>query len=90
MRESPKAASFALRSANDAVVPASGKELILTDLQLELPRGCYGQIASRSGLALWDHIAVEGGEIDEDYRGSLNVMIFNHSENLLIFLEVIE
>jgi dUTP pyrophosphatase len=39
-----------------------------------------GQIASCSGLALWDHIVVAGGAIDEDYRGSVNVIIFNHSD----------
>jgi dUTP pyrophosphatase len=31
-------------------------------------------------LALWDHVAVAGVVIDEDYRGSLDVIIFNHSD----------
>jgi dUTP pyrophosphatase len=47
-------------SAYDVTVPARGKELIKTDLQIELPTGCYGRIAPRSGLALKHHIDVGG------------------------------
>jgi dUTP pyrophosphatase len=53
---------------------------VFTDLQIKLPDGYYGQIASRSGLALWDHIVVEGGIIDEDYRGSIDVILYYHSD----------
>jgi dUTP pyrophosphatase len=47
-------------SAYDVTVPARGKELIKTDLQIQLPSGCYGRIAPRSGLALKHHIDVGG------------------------------
>lgn len=47
-------------SAYDYVVPARGKELIKTDLQIELPHGCYGRIAPRSGLA-WKNFIDVGG-----------------------------
>lgn len=47
-------------SAYDYVVPARGKELVKTDLQIELPRGCYGRIAPRSGLA-WKNFIDVGG-----------------------------
>jgi dUTPase len=49
-----KAANFNLRSGYDAIVPTRGKELIFTDLQIQLPERCYSQIASRSRQALWD------------------------------------
>lgn len=77
---SPKAAGFDLRSAYDATVPARGKELIKTDLQIKLPPGCYGRIAPRSGLAVHHHIDVGAGVVDEDYRGNLGVVLFNHSD----------
>lgn len=47
-------------SAYDYVVPARGKELVKTDLQIELPTGCYGRVAPRSGLALKNFIDVGG------------------------------
>jgi dUTP pyrophosphatase len=50
-----------------------------TDLQIQLPDGCYGQIAPRSGLAYCRHIAVGGGVIYEDYRGNIGVILYNHS-----------
>lgn len=48
-------------SAYDYVVPARGKQVVLTDIQVELPEGCYGRIAPRSGLAAKNFIDV-GGE----------------------------
>lgn len=77
---SAKAAGFDLRSAYDMMVPARGKELIKTDLQIKLPAGCYGRIAPRSGLALQHHIDVGAGVVDEDYRGNIGVVLFNHSD----------
>ncbi|KDR07209.1 deoxyuridine 5'-triphosphate nucleotidohydrolase [Zootermopsis nevadensis] len=80
LKGSAKAAGFDLRSAYDVTVPARGKVLIKTDLQIKLPPGCYGQIAPRSGLALKHHIDVGAGVVDEDYRGNLGVVLFNHSD----------
>jgi dUTP pyrophosphatase len=78
-KESYKATGFDLRSTYCAIVPARGKELIKTDLQIQLPEVCYGSIAPRSGLELQHHINVGAGVIDEDYRGNLGVILFSHS-----------
>ena len=53
-RESPRSAGFEMYSPCDTAVPARGKELIVTDLQIrvKLPEGCYGRIAARTALAL--------------------------------------
>ena len=67
-------------SAYDVTVPARGNALISTDLQIQLPEGCYGRIAPRSGMALEHHIDVGGGVIDQDYPGNLCVILFNHSD----------
>ncbi|KAL0819062.1 hypothetical protein ABMA28_008340 [Loxostege sticticalis] len=80
LKGSEKAAGFDLKSAYDYVVPARGKLLIKTDLQIELPPGCYGRVAPRSGLALKNFIDVGAGVIDEDYRGNVGVVLFNHSD----------
>ncbi|KAJ2942259.1 hypothetical protein O0L34_g15806 [Tuta absoluta] len=80
VKGSEKAAGFDLKSAYDYVVPARGKELVKTDLQIELPSGCYGRVAPRSGLAVKNFIDVGAGVIDEDYRGNVGVVLFNHSD----------
>lgn len=79
-RGSEKAAGFDLRSAYDYTVPARGKELVKTDIQIEVPDGCYGRVAPRSGLAVKNFIDVGAGVIDQDYRGNVGVVLFNHSE----------
>lgn len=77
---SKAAAGYDLYSAHDHVVKARGKEMIKTDLQVAIPTGCYGRVAPRSGLA-WKHsIDVGAGVIDEDYRGPLNVILFNFGD----------
>lgn len=60
-------------------MPACGKTLIATDLTIEFPENCYGQILSRSGLAYKYFIQVGGGVIDSDYRGNIKILLFNHS-----------
>ncbi|XP_076180864.1 protein N-terminal glutamine amidohydrolase isoform X2 [Ptiloglossa arizonensis] len=68
IKASKHAAGYDLRSAYEYVIEAHGKELIKTDLQIEVPEGTYGRVAPRSGLA-WNHfIDVGAGVIDADYR----------------------
>ncbi|XP_055599513.1 deoxyuridine 5'-triphosphate nucleotidohydrolase [Uranotaenia lowii] len=77
---SEKAAGFDLKSAYEYTVPARGKQLVMTDIQVQLPEGCYGRVAPRSGLAVKNFIDVGAGVVDEDYRGNLGVVLFNHSD----------
>ncbi|RZC42099.1 deoxyuridine 5'-triphosphate nucleotidohydrolase [Asbolus verrucosus] len=80
-RGSRKAAGYDLKSAFDCTVPARGKALVDTGLKIELPEGCYGRIAPRSGLAVKNFIDVGAGVVDEDYRGVIKVVLFNHSDS---------
>ncbi|KAF7283978.1 hypothetical protein GWI33_022796 [Rhynchophorus ferrugineus] len=75
-----KAAGYDLKSAEDVTVLARGKALIDTGIKIELPEGCYGRIAPRSGLAVKNFIDVGAGVVDEDYRGVIKVVLFNHSD----------
>eukprot|EP00759_Apiculatamorpha_spiralis_P014872 PhF_6_TR21651/c1_g1_i1/m.30837/K01520/dut, DUT; dUTP pyrophosphatase len=79
-RASVGAAGYDLCSAKDLVIPARGKAIIPTDLSIAVPHGTYGRVAPRSGLAAKHHIDVGAGVIDEDYRGNVGVVLFNHSE----------
>ncbi|EGC31894.1 hypothetical protein DICPUDRAFT_39209, partial [Dictyostelium purpureum] len=75
------AAGYDLSSAQDLVVPARGKALAMTDLQIAIPEGTYARIAPRSGLAWKNSIDTGAGVIDYDYRGNVGVILFNHSDN---------
>jgi len=77
-RGSSLAAGYDLRSAYEYVVPAHGKEIVKTDLQVAVPEGTYGRVAPRSGLAWKNFIDVGAGVIDADYRGPLGVILYNH------------
>jgi dUTP pyrophosphatase len=80
-RESPTSAHFDLPSPYDTAVPAGGKELIRTDLQIKLPEERYGRITPRTDLALFHHINIGAEVIHEDFCCNLCVLLFNHSEN---------
>ncbi len=48
-KATPDAAGFDLYSAYDYEIPAKGKQLVLTDIQIAVPQDTYGRIAPRSG-----------------------------------------
>lgn len=89
-RATSKAAGYDLFSAYEYNIMKNGKELIQTDLSVAVPSGSvtslislflvgyYGRIAPRSSLAWKYHIDVGAGVIDEDYRGKLGVVLYNH------------
>lgn len=77
VKGSVNAAGFDLFSAYNYIVPAHKTVCVKTDIKLELPEGCYGRIAPRSGLALYKNINIGGGVIDQDYRGNICIIIFN-------------
>ena len=54
--------------------------VISTGLALEIPKGCYGRISSRSSLAS-QGLDVAGGVIDADYRGEVKVILVNRSSS---------
>lgn len=79
IRATKSSTGFDLFSAEDKLVKANDKNIIFTDICIEVPEGCYGRIAPRSGLAVKFHLDIGAGVIDRDYRGNVGVVIFNHS-----------
>ena len=80
VRGSEFSAGLDLSSAEDCVVPAGNKCVVCTDLAIAIPPYTYGRIAPRSGLAAKHFIDVGAGVIDSDYRGAVNVVLFNHGK----------
>ena len=77
----PGASGYDLRAAVDAPLRLDPGRLALvpTGLKLEIPSGYEAQVRPRSGLAAKHHIGVlnSPGTIDSDYRGELQVLLFN-------------
>jgi len=73
-------AGYDLCADENTHIGAGGRQLIATNLSIEVPLGHYGRIAPRSGLAMKRGINVGAGVIDSDYRGRLGVVLFNHSD----------
>lgn len=69
---------YDLYSTEEVIIPPRSKARVGTGLQLELPKDCYGRIAPRSGLAYNNFIDIGGGVIDVDYKGEVEVILFNH------------
>jgi dUTP pyrophosphatase len=64
-RQTKEAAGFDLHSVETKLLEGFDKCLISTGLKIALPEGTYGQITSRSGLAMRHQITVEAGVIDK-------------------------
>lgn len=79
-RATQDSAGYDLYSCERRVIHPHQRALIATGISIDLPAGCYGRIASRSGLA-WKHaIDVGAGVIDPGYTGELKVLLFNESD----------
>lgn len=63
------------------MIPAKGKGIVKTDLSIAIPHGTYARIAPRSGLAVKNFIDTGAGVVDEDYRGAVGVVLFNHGDS---------
>lgn len=62
------------------VDPYGGRARVPTGLIIIIPNGHYGRIAPRSGLTVRHGIHVGAGVIDPDYRGLIEVVLFNLGE----------
>lgn len=79
-------AGLDLRAREAVTVPARGSAVIDTGVHIQLPHGYYGKIESKSGLNVKHGIVSCGGTIDEPYRGSIVVKLYNLSdEDYLVF-----
>lgn len=76
-RGTANAAGFDLYAAQDQVI--TGKCAVVNkiplDIKIALPRGTYGRIAGRSGIAFMHGANVLAGVIDADYRGEVAVLM---------------
>ncbi len=83
VRKSSGAAGFDIAASRDVIVPAHGYAVVPTGLALELPSDLEAQLRPRSGLAAKHGIGLlnSPGTIDSDYRGEIQVILFNLSDS---------
>ena len=79
-RAYPTDAGLDLRSRWHTLIPAHGSAEFDTGVHIELPHGWYGKIESKSGLNVKHGVVSLGGTIDEPYRGSIVVKLYNMSD----------
>lgn len=75
-----EAAGYDIYASKPTTIPARGQGMASTDVSFTVPRGTYGRIAPRSGLAVKHGIQTGAGVVDRDYTGEVKVVLFNHSD----------
>jgi dUTP pyrophosphatase len=74
---SEEAAGFDLYASENSFILSGRRKIISTGISVKIPKGYYGRMAPRSGLAAKNGIDVLAGVIDSDYRGELKVILYN-------------
>ena len=77
------AAGWDLYAAEECELSAHGKARVNTGIRMSIPHGCYGRVAPRSGFSWNHHTDVGAGVIDSDFRGIIQVLLFNHKSDVL-------
>ena len=83
-RQHPTDAGLDLKTPFDFSIAIDSRMFINTGVHVELPANTVGMIKSRSGLNKNKGIQCEG-VIDENYRGAIGVVLYNHSREPVVF-----
>lgn len=83
-RGNSRAAGFDLYAPHDHIIPPRGHSLVTTDIAIQLPEsddtgGYYVRIKPRSSYGI-KGTDVGAGVVDNDYRGNIGVVFFNHTD----------
>ena len=83
----PTSAGYDLFAAERKTIVPLPRDLIKSNLCLEIPKAYYGRVVRRSGPANFKRILVFNSTIDWEYRGNVCVVLFNLS-NLTYVVEI--
>ncbi len=76
-RGSAQAAGLDLYAVERVTLAPGARAAVRTGLAVSVPRGFYGRVAPRSGLAVRHGVDVLAGVIDSDYRGEILCALVN-------------
>jgi len=75
-------AGWDLFAVETTEIPARGRSVVPVGLKLAyLEPGYWIKVASRSGLSFKSGILAHPGVIDQNYRGDLGVLLYNHNDS---------
>ena len=77
VQANPNDAGYDIFSAENYLLQPMERKLFKSGISLEIPKGHYGRVAPRSGLAYKHGIDVLAGVIDSSYRGEVGVILIN-------------
>ena len=75
----PNSADYDLFADESFKILSGSRAVISTSIRMQIPKGYYGEISPRSGLALKNGIVAFNGIIDSGYLGVVYVILFNFS-----------
>ena len=75
----PTSAGYDLYAAERKTIVSPRRELVKTSLCLEIPKGYYGRVVGKSGLANFKEIFAFNCTVDAEYRENVCVILFNLS-----------
>ena len=79
MRATKQSCGLDLSVSQSGKVMPGDRILVSTGISIQLPKGTYGKISSRSSMAL-KGIDIGGGIIDSDYRGIIKLILINNGK----------
>lgn len=80
-RATTGSAGYDVYANADVVLPANGQVAVPTGIFFTtIPDNHFVAIRSRSGLAFKHGVTAFHGTVDNDYRGEVKVLLFNHSD----------
>ena len=74
-------AGYDLPSAETITVPKWSRRLVNTKLRFDIPKGFFGEIKARSGIAVKKGVVAFNGTIDSGYIGFVYIIVFNFSND---------
>src|SRR6185369_11310351 len=83
-RGSARSAGLDIYSIEDLEIGPRQRIAARTGLAVAIPPGFYGRVAPRSGLAAKNGLDVLAGVIDSDYRGEVQCLLYNTSDETII------
>ena len=79
-RAYPSDAGMDIFSREEKVIMPGESAVFDTGVHVELPEGTFMKLESKSGLNVKYGIVSHGGVIDQNYRGSIAVKLYNHGD----------
>lgn len=79
-RAYPTDAGLDIFSREEKVILPGESAVFDTGVHVELPKGTFMKLESKSGLNVKYGVVSHGGVIDQNYRGSIAVKLYNHGD----------